>query len=255
MTGMRDAKEVDFDPYRSQAQLGVYDALYTEMKDYKAEAEQIYELSELEGALLDVACGTGLHLASLRDDFEVVGMDISPAMLEVARRRLGEGIELIEGDMRDFDLGGRKFGTVTCLFSSIGHMRGMAELERAIACMARHLKQDGVLIVEPWIFPQRWNSSQWKMIDHSADKSVTRVTLAHRFRGEGSNANTGVVGLDMHYFFGPPPHMGYQLVRMNVTMFSQRQYMTAFRKAGLDAHFDPAGLNKMGRGVFVGYKR
>src|SRR6266545_1439891 len=49
------------------------------------------------GHVLDVATGTGLVAAALlRRGFGVTGLDLSPEMLAVARRRFGEGVELIQ---------------------------------------------------------------------------------------------------------------------------------------------------------------
>jgi demethylmenaquinone methyltransferase/2-methoxy-6-polyprenyl-1,4-benzoquinol methylase len=51
------------------------------------------------GRVLDVATGTGLVAAELRRrGFEVTGLDQSAEMLEVARRRFGDEIELVEGE-------------------------------------------------------------------------------------------------------------------------------------------------------------
>jgi demethylmenaquinone methyltransferase/2-methoxy-6-polyprenyl-1,4-benzoquinol methylase len=49
------------------------------------------------GHVLDVATGTGLVAAELiRRGFEVTGVDHSPEMLAVARRRFGDAVELVE---------------------------------------------------------------------------------------------------------------------------------------------------------------
>ena len=49
--------------------------------------------------VLDVGCGTGIQLASYQQaGCRVTGIDASPAMLEVARRRLGTGASLTVGD-------------------------------------------------------------------------------------------------------------------------------------------------------------
>jgi ubiquinone/menaquinone biosynthesis C-methylase UbiE len=49
--------------------------------------------------VLDVGCGTGIQLAFYQHaGCRVTGIDASPAMLEVARHRLGEGASLTTGD-------------------------------------------------------------------------------------------------------------------------------------------------------------
>jgi len=105
----------------------VYDLIYEfNGKDYRTESEVIEQLIRLRApgakTLLDVACGTGGHLVHLRQPFDVAGLDLDEGMLDIARRRL-PGVELVNGDMRSFDLG-RKFDAVVCLFSSIGYLPG-----------------------------------------------------------------------------------------------------------------------------------
>ena len=135
----------------------LYDAIYS-FKDYAAEAELLHELVEerAPGArtLLDVACGTGKHLAELRAWYEVEGVDVDPALLAIARDRL-PGVPLNEGDMVDLDLG-REFDVVTCLFSSIGYVATEERLALASAALACHVAPGGLLVIEPWILPSAW---------------------------------------------------------------------------------------------------
>ena len=142
-----------------------YDAVHASRgKDYAAEAATVDAAIRAHGRssgqrLLDVACGTGLHLRHLRDHYAVEGIDVDEGMLAIARERLGPDVPLHHGDMRAFDLG-RTFDAVTCLFSAIGHVRTVAGLRRAIARMAAHLAPGGVLVVEPWIHPPDWRGER-----------------------------------------------------------------------------------------------
>ena len=59
------------------------------------------------GPVLEVGCGTGrLLLPLVEAGIDVTGVDSSPAMLSVARRKLGERVMLIEGDIRTVTLPG-----------------------------------------------------------------------------------------------------------------------------------------------------
>ena len=135
----------------------LYDALYA-YKDYEGEAARIVEIVDARFAgaasLLDVACGTGKHLEILRGTYRVEGADIDRGLLEIARDRVPD-VPLHLADMRDLGLQGR-FDVITCLFSAIGHLKDTDELDAAIASMAAHLTPRGILLVEPWIEPDRW---------------------------------------------------------------------------------------------------
>jgi trans-aconitate methyltransferase len=68
--------------------------------------------------LLDIATGTGIVVRTARervpDLARVVGLDLSPAMLEVARERCGDDIELLEGDATELPFGDGEFTVLTC---------------------------------------------------------------------------------------------------------------------------------------------
>jgi SAM-dependent methyltransferase len=145
--------------FKHSAQL--YDQIYA-FKDYRAEAETLADLIRRDlrsggRRLLDVACGTGLHLQYLKAGFDVEGLDLDGELLEIARHRL-PGVPLHQGDMIDFDLG-REFDVITCLFSSIGYVRTLDNLYKAIGTMADHLLPGGLLLIEPWFTPAAWKPS------------------------------------------------------------------------------------------------
>jgi len=134
-----------------------YDLEYSR-KDYRGEVRRLEELADRYGrsggtSWLDVACGTGRHLEVLRAHHVCTGVDASREMLRLARRRL-PGMRLVQGDMRTFRLGDR-FDVVSCLFSAVGHLETEADLTKAFANFAHHLRPGGVAIVEPWILPSR----------------------------------------------------------------------------------------------------
>lgn len=56
---------------------------------------------DVTGRVLDVACGTGTNFRYLPEDVELVGVDISPAMLSSARSQL-DGLA-IDGTLREMD--------------------------------------------------------------------------------------------------------------------------------------------------------
>src|SRR5215813_4217905 len=125
-----------------------YDTIYLAMKDYGAEADTLttfihqYRRS-IGNRLLDVACGTGLHLSYLKQHFQVDGLDLDEQLLAIARQR-NPGITFHHADMTDFALG-RPFDVVTCLFSAIGYVKTLDNLARSVQCMAQHLTAGGVL--------------------------------------------------------------------------------------------------------------
>ena len=82
--------------------------------------------------LLDVACGTGKSfIPMLERGWEVTACDISPAMVEMARAKVGDAAELSVADMRELPVFG-EFDLVWCLDDAVNYLLGTEELERAL---------------------------------------------------------------------------------------------------------------------------
>jgi len=225
-----------------------YDRIYS-WKNYRLEARKllafIRRFQRSRGrALLDIACGTGNHIPYLLPRFRVEGIDISPDMLRIARRKL-PAVRFTRGDMTRFDLG-RRFDVVICLFSSVGYVRTLPRLRKAVHCMAAHLKPGGVLLVEPWFTRETWNPPRVHalFVDEPGLK-LCRMNTSFRPRGR-------VTCLDMHYLVGTNRGTRHLVEHHECGLFSKQETLDAFRRAGLLARHDRLGLT--GRGLYVGRK-
>jgi SAM-dependent methyltransferase len=222
----------------------IYDAIYASIRDYPREAAELDRLIQERrpGArtLLDVACGTGVHLEHL-SGYEREGLDLDPEMLAVARRRLSE-VAFHEADMASFDLGTR-FDAVVCMFSSIGYVQTEERLRAAIATMARHLEPTGVLVVEPWLPPEVWRDGQvGSVFVDEPELAIARVNVA---------ASRGTISIvDFHYLVATSAGVEYFTELHELGLFTVEQYLAAFREAALETEHDPEG--PMGRGLYVG---
>jgi SAM-dependent methyltransferase len=224
----------------------LYDAVYS-FKDYAAEAERLRRIFEGRvpeaRTLLDVACGTGMHLAELRRWYEVEGLDLDPQLLAFARERLPD-VPLHECDMTAFDLG-REFDVVTCLFSSIAYVRTAEGLRAATAVLARHVAPGGLLAIEPWILPEQWKPDFVGAV--FVDEPELKVA---RMNAHGGEPVGDVLVMDFQYLVGTPDRVEHFIERHEVGMFTKEQYLDAVRDAGLDPEWDDEGL--MGRGLVLG---
>jgi SAM-dependent methyltransferase len=224
----------------------LYDAIYDAIgKDYASESDAVFDrITAARGAapatLLDVACGSGRHLEHLSRRAACVGLDIEPGLLEVAHRRC-PGIELVGGDMADFDLG-RTFDALTCLFSSIGYVRTLERLGSAARCMARHLAPGGVALVEPWFAPDQWNPGHVQVVQAEIpDGAVVRMMRA--------SLEHGLSVLDTHYLVGDSGGVTHLTERHELGLFTLDDYRRAFSDAGLHVTLDAEGL--IGRGLLT----
>lgn len=218
-------------------------------KDYRREAADLAALitSRVPGArsLLDVACGTGLHLKYLTPLFDrVEGLELSADMREIARHRNPDST-VHQGDMRDFALG-TAYSAVTCMFSSIGHMRDQTELDAALARFAAHLEPGGVVVVEPWWFPATFTPGfVGASVVEAEGKTISRVSHS-RLEGDAT-------AIDVHYLVAEPGRDIEHLSESHlITLFERSAYEQAFVRAGLDVEFQEGGPS--GRGLFIGVR-
>jgi len=74
------------------------------------------ELAKLKfSSILDIGCGYGRHLKLIKESFpntRLIGADISPTMLESARRYLNDSIELYETDGLHLPFGDKEFDII-----------------------------------------------------------------------------------------------------------------------------------------------
>jgi ubiquinone/menaquinone biosynthesis C-methylase UbiE len=102
--------------------------------------------------VLELGCGTGRIMFPVAEaGVEVVGLDMVPEMLSVAEDKLSElhsrareRVQLVEGDMRAFDLG-RRFRLAMIPFRAFLHMLTVDDQRRCLECVRRHLTDDGLL--------------------------------------------------------------------------------------------------------------
>lgn len=102
--------------------------------------------SRATGDTLEVAIGTGRNLPFYSQDVRITGIELSPAMLDIARQRakeLGVGLELHEGDAEHLPFDDASFDTVVCALS----LCTIPNHARAIAEMARVLNPGGKLLL------------------------------------------------------------------------------------------------------------
>ena len=224
-----------------------YDLIYYD-KDYKAEVDKLLDLIREHGPppgdrLLDVACGTGHHIHFLKEHFSIEGLDINLELVEIARQRNPE-VTFHEGDMIDFNLG-RKFDIITCLFSSIGYVKTLDNVVRALETMANHLEPGGLLLVEPWFTPDQWkpNTVHALFIDEPELK-IARVNTSY--------AEGRLSYFDLHYLIGTPQKTEHFVESHELGLFEQEEMESAFSQAGLQVALHEEGL--IGRGMYIAQK-
>jgi SAM-dependent methyltransferase len=104
------------------------------------------------GPILELMCGTGRVLLPLAEaGHQVTGVDISPAMLAIAREHLAEArlsATLVEGDVRSVGLPAQGFSMAFVAVNSFMHLEGVRDQLAALETARRALARRGSLVID-----------------------------------------------------------------------------------------------------------
>jgi SAM-dependent methyltransferase len=137
--------------------------------------------------VLDLACGTGqLALYLLERGYEVVGLDLSPAMLRHARENARDYVEagkarFVEGDAADFtpqevlDSEDRedRFGLVVSTFDALNHLPDWDDLENCFISTYNVLAEGGHFVFD---LNTRHGLRRWGGISVQEEEDLVLIT-------------------------------------------------------------------------------
>jgi ubiquinone/menaquinone biosynthesis C-methylase UbiE len=96
--------------------------------------------------VLELACGTGSILKHLESQYEISGLDLSTAMLAVARKKVPKA-KLYHQNMVTFRIP-EKFDVILCVFDSINHLLRFSDWKKVFANASRHLSRRGLFVFD-----------------------------------------------------------------------------------------------------------
>jgi ubiquinone/menaquinone biosynthesis C-methylase UbiE len=129
-----------------------YDAYLSDSSLFSTDLAFVDKHCIKPGQFLDMGCGTGrllIHLA--KRDYPVLGVDLSDAMLEVAKAKAADAgvtIQCLKANLVELNaLRDESFDYAACLFSTLGMVNGMDERRRVVAHAHRLLRPGGKFIL------------------------------------------------------------------------------------------------------------
>ena len=213
----------------------IYDAL-NEGKNYSFEADfclQIYRSNTIRRrepeSILDLACGSGKHLAEFSGIPQRCGVDLSAEMIAVARGELGDEVELIQGNINTLDLH-REFDLVTSLFHVLSYQYRLEDAILFMKSIARHLRKDGIAVVDFWHRPA-WDIDPPGTRERNLSVNQKRVSRVSRGL---PNYLTGQVDIDISVKVsqpGSPPQRVEEIHHMRAFTIAEVELLA--RLAGL----------------------
>jgi SAM-dependent methyltransferase len=227
----------------------LYDKIYTKLKNYRDEAGKVAALIRklCPGArsVLDVACGTGEHDRFLSAEYRVDGIDLNPEFIRIAKIKNPAG-DYCVADMVHFELR-KRYDVIICLFSSIGYVQTIENLHATLASFQRHLKNGGVMLIEPWFRPEAWNTG----VVHITTVDEDRLKVCRMNVSETKDGNLSF--FTFHYLVGTPEGVAHFTEDHTLGLFTFDEMRSAFEAMDLIVQYDDEGI--LGRGMYIAERR
>ncbi len=147
--------------------------------------------------VLDVCCGTGTMCEMLhREGYQMAGFDLSPGMIEEARRKAArkklpiryEVMDAAEADM------GERFDAALSFFDSLNNILDPARLEMAFHRVAAHLPPGG-----SWIFDL---NTAYAFEQQMFDQEHLKLNSKLRYKWVGEyDPETRIIRVDMRFWY------------------------------------------------------
>lgn len=203
-----------------------YNAFYQD-KDYKAEAEQVDVLLKKYGnhicKVMNFGCGTGRHDLELSNiGYRCTGIDVSPLMIEIARKNAQEQkADILFGvsDIRNFEPA-EQYDAVISLFHVMSYQTRNEDILSAFQSARKALVPGGVFLFDVWYGPGVLSDKPSVRVKEIEDAENKLVRIARPIMHDKENVvdvcyevfvmnkqtgNTKVINEvhNMRYFFRP----------------------------------------------------
>ena len=110
-------------------------------------------IRDVPGTVIDSSCGSGHMLSRYHEQYDpkrpLVGIDLSPRMVEIASERLGAGATIMAGDMRDLAVIEDDSAAALLSFFAIHHLDPEG-VRTALGEWHRVLQPGGQLLIAAW---------------------------------------------------------------------------------------------------------
>jgi SAM-dependent methyltransferase len=155
-----------------------YDSQLEKIERFMFQDGRAWVCSRAHGRVLEVGIGTGRNIALYAADVDLVGVDLSPAMLDLSRQRaatLGRAVDLRVADAERLDFPNASFDTVvsTLVLCTI------PDPARAVAEVRRVLRPGGRFVLLDHV---RSPTLAVRLVQHILDPLLVRFEGDHLLR-------------------------------------------------------------------------
>lgn len=222
--------------------------IFSPPEDYREEAREIADLIEAHGrgpvrSLLHLGCGGG-HLDShLKGRFSLTGVDLSEAMLGMARR-LNPEVRYLHGDMRDVRL--EETFDAVLIADSIDYMLTEGDLRAAFETAHRHLRPGGILCTYAEETRERFEQHKSRVSTRQSG-NVEITALEHAYDPDPDDTTYEMTFV---YLIRRDGALTLELDRHQMGLFPQQVWVDLLEQSGFEVsvvEYDAAGPMFVGR--------
>jgi SAM-dependent methyltransferase len=227
----------------------IYKSKYKDLKDYG-----FYEslMSDVDGKILEVACGSGrIYLEALDDGYSVEGIDISEDMLEILRKRAeNRNLEptVYNQDIKNLDVDST-YELIYFPFSAMCHIRSVSGQTDAFQNIYEHLDSGGRFAFDapaPSLdFRDTHNKVSRETVEHNGtsylceywNEVVNEVEQEHLFHQRVINSETRSIEFETTFELTLLPKEQLELLLLNAG-FSNYSFYKGFHQKPLSSDTD-----------------
>jgi len=179
--------------------------------------------------LLDMGCGGGKNVLNLKREFNVTGLDLSPAMLAQAKA-LNPECTFVQGDMRTCRLG-QVFDAVL-MDDAISHMSCRTDFVAAFRTAHAHLQRGGVLVATPDVTTETFQQNR-TITTPATREGLDVVFVENVYDPEAADEQYETTIL---YLIRDHGHLRIETDRWTMGLFSLDTWRQVLRETGFEVH-------------------
>ncbi|MBL4575358.1 MAG: class I SAM-dependent methyltransferase [Opitutaceae bacterium] len=231
----------------------LYDLIWQD--EYDDEAFYSWLLSEKNGKILEVACGTGrILIPLLQRNWDIQGLDASETMLNLCKKTaLAKGLNplLHHQKMEEMSLP-EKYDSIFLPGFSFQLLTLRDQADQALQHFRNHLNKDGQLIIStfvPWDFLQNAEGENiWRLRKETLRPKDNTQILCHEALATARQEQLLTVWNRYEVISSEGKLLETELRRMIIRWYFQNEFLLLLEKAGFknietfgDFSSDPAG--------------
>lgn len=192
------------------------------------------------GSVLDIACGTGVHLREFaRRGYRAMGLDKSPEMAAfVAGKAKSEGLEIdcMAIDMEDFRTS-RTFSFAICMLDSFRYLLTDEAIKAHLRSVSASLESGGIYFIDLWM-PSSGDNIEWEDLSWSQVSADTKIDARYIQHGSSFDPDSRIFEDELVFKVKGP---GFDSTIKSKARTRMLLYDEFCRIAGEEGSFEPEG--------------